>query len=153
MGAGPAGCELSQTLQRLGAEVALLDRGPHILSREDEDAARMVEQSMMRDEVRVLTELTVIRVECRRRDKVLTLDQGGVRAETVVDEILVGTGRAPKRKRARARSGRRRLGRGARSHSRRPNAHDQPPDLCCGRRRFALQIHSHFRRDSANRHS
>jgi len=50
---------------------------------------------MMRDEVRVLTEVTVIRVECRSSDKVLTLDQGGVRAETVVDEILVGAGRAP----------------------------------------------------------
>jgi pyruvate/2-oxoglutarate dehydrogenase complex dihydrolipoamide dehydrogenase (E3) component len=31
LGAGPIGCELSQTFQRLGASVTLLERGPHIL--------------------------------------------------------------------------------------------------------------------------
>ena len=95
VGAGPVGCELSQTLQRLGAEVTLLERGPHILSREDEDAARIVEESIVRDGVRLLTEVTVRRVECRGGDKVLTLDQSGVPAEAVVDEILLGAGRAP----------------------------------------------------------
>ncbi len=95
IGAGPVGCELSQTLQRLGAEVTLLERGPHILSREDEDAARMVEQSLMRDGVRLLTQVTVSRVECRAGDKVLTLDQSGVAVEAVVDEILLTAGRTP----------------------------------------------------------
>ena len=95
IGAGPVGCELSQTLQRLGAEVTLLERGPHILSREDEDAARMVGQSLMRDGVRLLTQVTVSRVECRGGDKVLTLDQSGVAVEAVVDEILLSAGRTP----------------------------------------------------------
>src|SRR5260370_4429801 len=95
VGAGPVGCELSQTLQRLGAEVTLLERGPHILSREDQDAARMVEQSLVRDGVRLLTEVTVRRVECRGGDKVLTLDQSGVAGETLGDDIYFCARRTP----------------------------------------------------------
>ena len=95
LGAGPIGCELSQTLRRFGAEVTLLERGPHILPREDEEAARLVEQAILRDGARLLTKAMVKRVERRGGEKVLTLDQSGKPAELVVDEILVGAGRVP----------------------------------------------------------
>jgi pyruvate/2-oxoglutarate dehydrogenase complex dihydrolipoamide dehydrogenase (E3) component len=95
LGAGPMGCEMSQTFQRLGAEVTLLARGPHILPREDEDAAELVEESMRRDGVQVVTEVTVRQAERRGYEKVLTLDHGGKRSELAVDEILVGAGRVP----------------------------------------------------------
>src|SRR5262249_10795306 len=95
LGAGPIGCEMSQTLQRLGAEVTLLASGPHILPREDEDAAGLVEQSIRRDGVRFLTEVTVGQVERRGREKVLTFKQGSTAAELIVNEILVGAGRVP----------------------------------------------------------
>ena len=152
LGAGPIGCELSQTLRRFGAEVTLLERGPHILPREDEEAARLVEQAILRDGARLLTKAMVKRVERRGGEKVLTLDQSGKPAELVVDEILVGGPRA-QRHRARARSGRRRVRRNARRQSRRPDAHDQSADLCRRRRRLALQVYSHFRRNSTNRYS
>ncbi len=95
LGAGPVGCELSQTLRRFGAEVTLIERGPHILPREDEEAARLVERAIVRDGVRLLTKATVKRVEGCGGEKVLTLDQSGKLAELVVDEILVGMGRLP----------------------------------------------------------
>jgi pyruvate/2-oxoglutarate dehydrogenase complex dihydrolipoamide dehydrogenase (E3) component len=95
IGAGPIGCELSQTLSRFGAEVTLLERGPHILPREDEEAARLVEQAILRDGARLLTEATVKRVEGRGGEKMLTVDQSGEPAELAVDEILVGAGRVP----------------------------------------------------------
>ena len=95
LGAGPIGCEISQTFQRFGAEVTLLARGPLILPREDEDAAELVEASMRRDGVQVVTEVTVRQVERRGHEKVLTLDHGSTRLELAVDEILVGAGRTP----------------------------------------------------------
>jgi pyruvate/2-oxoglutarate dehydrogenase complex dihydrolipoamide dehydrogenase (E3) component len=95
LGAGPLGCEMSQTFQRFGAEVTLLAREPHILPREDEDAARLVEQSMRRDGVQVVTEATVRQVERRGCEKVLTLDHGSRWPDLAVDEILVGVGRVP----------------------------------------------------------
>ncbi|MGB6563018.1 MAG: FAD-dependent oxidoreductase, partial [Candidatus Binataceae bacterium] len=82
-------------LRRFGAEVTLLERGPHILPREDEEAARLVEQAILRDGARLLTKAMVKRVERRGGEKVLTLDQSGKPAELVVDEILVGAGRVP----------------------------------------------------------
>lgn len=95
LGAGPIGSEISQTFQRFGAEVTLLARGPHILPREDEDAVRLVEQSMRRDEVRLVTEVTVRQVERRGHEKVLSLDHGRTRSELMVDEVLVCVGRVP----------------------------------------------------------
>jgi pyruvate/2-oxoglutarate dehydrogenase complex dihydrolipoamide dehydrogenase (E3) component len=95
LGAGPIGCELAQALRRFGAEVTLLERGPHILPREDEDAARLVEQAIRRDGARVLTKAVVRGIECRGDEKVLTVDQSGEPGELVVDAILVGAGRVP----------------------------------------------------------
>ena len=91
LGAGPIGCELSQTLRRFGAEVILLDRGPHILPREDEEAARLVEQAIVRDGARLLTKAMIKRVERRGGEKVLTLDQSGKPAELVVGYCLGGS--------------------------------------------------------------
>jgi pyruvate/2-oxoglutarate dehydrogenase complex dihydrolipoamide dehydrogenase (E3) component len=42
IGAGPIGCEMAQTFQRLGSGVVLLHRNDHILDREDADAAEIV---------------------------------------------------------------------------------------------------------------
>ena len=95
LGAGPIGCELSQTLRRFGAEVTLLERGPHILPREDEEAARIVEHAILRDGARLLTEARIKGVERRGDEKVLTIYQGSKQVELVVDEILVGAGRVP----------------------------------------------------------
>jgi pyruvate/2-oxoglutarate dehydrogenase complex dihydrolipoamide dehydrogenase (E3) component len=86
---------MSQTFQRFGAEVTLLTRGPQILPREDEDAARLVEQSMRRDGVRVVTDVTVRQVVRRGHEKVFTLDHGSRTSELAVDEILVAAGRVP----------------------------------------------------------
>ncbi len=95
LGAGPVGCELSQALRRFGAEVTLIERGPHILPREDEDAARLVEQAILRDGTRLSTNATVKGVERRGDEKVLTFAQSNEPSDLVVDEILVGAGRLP----------------------------------------------------------
>ena len=73
IGAGPVGCELSQTLQRLGAEVTLLEReSPYPVARRrrrraDSGGVDSARRSAAADQV------TERRVECRGGDKVLTL--------------------------------------------------------------------------------
>ncbi|MBI1173562.1 SidA/IucD/PvdA family monooxygenase [bacterium] len=57
LGGGPIGCELAQALQRLGAQVTLIQRGPHLLPREDDDASSLVRAALEADGVRVLTEM------------------------------------------------------------------------------------------------
>jgi pyruvate/2-oxoglutarate dehydrogenase complex dihydrolipoamide dehydrogenase (E3) component len=96
IGAGPIGCELAQAFQRLGSQVVVLHDSPHVLNREDADAAEIVQRALVREGVAL--ELAV-RVGAARRDgsdKLLTVFRAGSTIEEIVrvDEILVGAGRA-----------------------------------------------------------
>ena len=94
IGAGPIGAELAQALCRLGSEVTLLEMADRILVREDPDAAAIVQASMIRDGVNLVVNCGVQRVERTDAGKVIHFTCGGERS-VVVDEILVGAGRAP----------------------------------------------------------
>ena len=95
IGAGPLGCELAQTFQRLGSQVSILEVSPQVLSREDPDAARMVESSMLKDGVELLLSCDIKKVEKTGEGKVLSLECAGQPKQLVVDEILIGVGRVP----------------------------------------------------------
>jgi pyruvate/2-oxoglutarate dehydrogenase complex dihydrolipoamide dehydrogenase (E3) component len=97
IGAGPIGCELAQAFARLGSEVTLLHDSPHVLNREDAAAAEIVQQTFVREGIRLVLGATIERVvRAVSGDKVLTYRGGdGARGEVSVDEILVGAGRAP----------------------------------------------------------
>jgi pyruvate/2-oxoglutarate dehydrogenase complex dihydrolipoamide dehydrogenase (E3) component len=91
IGAGPIGCELAQTFRRFGSQVTLLEMMPQILTREDREAAKLIEAALVHDGVRIVTECKIARVEKRAAEKVLVTGS----EEIVADEILIGAGRAP----------------------------------------------------------
>ena len=95
IGGGPIGCELAQALRRLGAEVTLLEALPHVLAREDRDAAEAVEAALRRDGVAIADGCAILRVERRGGDKILRIEAGRAQSEIAVDEIIVGVGRTP----------------------------------------------------------
>ena len=95
IGAGPIGCELAQAFRRFGAEVTLLEVMPQILTREDRDAAKLIESALIRDGVRIVTNCKISRVEKRGAAKVLVTGSEAGREEIAADEILIGAGRAP----------------------------------------------------------
>jgi len=96
IGAGPIGCELAQTFRRLGSEVTILERADQILVREDPDAAGVLQQAMARDGVEMVFGCEIARVERDGDAKVLHVtDRDGSPRRLVVDEVLVGAGRAP----------------------------------------------------------
>lgn len=95
IGGGPIGCELAQAFRRFGSEVTVLEVLPKILLREDPDAAKIVENAMRRDGVRLLTNCTIQRVEKRAAERVLIVKDGAGTQEVFSDAILVGAGRAP----------------------------------------------------------
>lgn len=96
IGAGPIGCELAQSFQRLGSEVTIYERMDQILVREDPDAARIVQEQIEADGVNMLFGTSLNRIETRGTEKVVHLTTAdGQEVEHVVDEILVGAGRAP----------------------------------------------------------
>jgi len=95
IGAGPIGCELAQSFQRLGSRVTLLEMAPQILVREDPDAAEIVQRALAREGVELWLGANLRKAERKGDEKVLHVAVGDRDEQLVVDEILVGAGRAP----------------------------------------------------------
>jgi pyruvate/2-oxoglutarate dehydrogenase complex dihydrolipoamide dehydrogenase (E3) component len=95
IGGGPIGCELAQAFRRLGCEVILFHSASHILNREDSDAAEILQQSFIRDGIRLILDCQTKRVEKKNGEKVIYFQCQGNEEGVAVDEILVGAGRAP----------------------------------------------------------
>jgi len=95
IGAGPIGAELSQSFCRMGSHVTLLEMGPHILGREDPDAAAVVQEALLSEGVNLLLNAKVVRIGVEGPDKIVHVEQEREALQVRVDEILVGIGRAP----------------------------------------------------------
>lgn len=95
IGGGPIGCELAQTFQRLGSQVTLLHQGPHLLEREDADAAEIVQQAFIQAGIHLKLNCQLQRVEVTADGKVLHFTHNGQPGAIAVDEILLGAGRTP----------------------------------------------------------
>ncbi|HIF9211287.1 dihydrolipoyl dehydrogenase [Photobacterium damselae] len=63
LGGGPIGCELAQSFARLGTKVTLVEMAPQLLIREDSDAAKLVQDSLIADGVDIKLEHKAMRFE------------------------------------------------------------------------------------------
>lgn len=99
IGGGPIGCELGQSLARLGAQVTLLEMA-RLLPKDDADAAQVVAEAMAADGVALRTGVQVRRVEQVAGGKRIVFapaaaDEGQDEQHVDVDEILLAVGRQP----------------------------------------------------------
>src|SRR3954451_9795476 len=93
LGGGPVGCELSQAFARLDCQVTQVEQAG-LMSREDEDAVRLVETALREDGIRVLTQTRAIRCERNGADQRVIVRRGDGTEEGVpFDAILCATGR------------------------------------------------------------
>jgi pyruvate/2-oxoglutarate dehydrogenase complex dihydrolipoamide dehydrogenase (E3) component len=95
IGGGPIGCELAQSFQRLGCDVVLFHRGAHILNKEDVDAAEIVQQTFIQEQIRLVLNCQLQQVKTTANGKTIEFSVDGKADTTTVDEILVGAGRVP----------------------------------------------------------
>ena len=96
IGGGPIGAEMSQAFARFGSNVTVFVRGPGILSREDPEAAAIVEKQFRRDGVNVVTNSKDQHIESADEGKIrVTGVSNGEPYDVVVDQLLVAVGRAP----------------------------------------------------------
>jgi pyruvate/2-oxoglutarate dehydrogenase complex dihydrolipoamide dehydrogenase (E3) component len=93
IGAGPIGCELAQAFQRFGSKVSLLEAREQILSREDPQAASVVQEAFVRDGVDLVLGCKISGIEKRGEKKLILFEDGC--SDLEVEEILVGAGRTP----------------------------------------------------------
>ena len=94
IGGGPIGVELAQAFRRLGASVTVLQRGPHLLPRDDLDLIAIIERTFADEGIDVCYETETAAVRVEDGTKVLQLT-GKYTGELRVDQILVAVGRTP----------------------------------------------------------
>jgi len=95
IGAGPLGCELAQAFARFGSKVYLIEKMHGIMPPEDDEAAEIVKQSLLRDGIQIVCCGKNLQVARDENGKRLSVHSHGEDYELNVDEILVGAGRTP----------------------------------------------------------
>ena len=96
LGGGYVGLEFGQLFRRLGSEVTIVQRGPQLLGREDEDVAEEVAKILREDGIEVLLNTEAVRVE-RAGDATINLTVRGPDGERVLTgtRLLAAAGREP----------------------------------------------------------
>ncbi len=91
IGGGPIGVELAQAFHRLGSTVTVLQRGPHLIPRDDAEMIDMLECQFAEEGIDVRLDTRLRAVHREGGDTVLTLNDGELR----VDKVLCAVGRVP----------------------------------------------------------
>ena len=95
VGSGPIGSEMAQSFARFGSEVFLFEMSDHILSREDADAAAVVQEQFVKDGVNLVLDAKDMELASSGEQISVKVVQNGVPNETIVDQLLIAVGRAP----------------------------------------------------------
>lgn len=96
IGGGPIGTEMAWAHRQLGSEVTVVEGGPCILGKDDPDMSAVVQQSMVEDGVRFVTNSKVTRIEkAPGGNKRLVVESDGREQVIEADQLLVATGRQP----------------------------------------------------------
>jgi len=90
LGGGPIGSELGQALSRFGVKVTLLEKSSHILSKDDEDSAAIVETALRLEGIDIKTSSKAERIERLNGKNRIFLENGEF---LDADKILVAAGR------------------------------------------------------------
>ncbi len=95
IGGGPIGCEMAQAFRRLGSHVSLIDMADHILSREDADAAAIVQDAFRKDGVDLVLSAKIKSVRREGEKRIVVVEHEGAEREIRSDQLLLSVGRAP----------------------------------------------------------
>ncbi|EAU53719.1 Pyruvate/2-oxoglutarate dehydrogenase complex dihydrolipoamide dehydrogenase (E3) component and related enzyme [Mariprofundus ferrooxydans PV-1] len=93
LGGGPIGCELAQSMARLGSHVTQIEMAPRIMAREDEEVSALARAALERDGVRVLTGYKALRCEVKEGRKLIVVEHDGEELAIEFDELLCAVGR------------------------------------------------------------
>ena len=93
LGGGPVGVEMAQAVRRLGGEVALVEGGEHLLSREPAPLGEAVGEALRREGIELMLGVHATAARREGGDYVLELDDG---TALHGDRLLVATGRRPR---------------------------------------------------------
>lgn len=93
LGGGPIGCELAQSMARLGSQVTQIEMAPRIMIREDEEVSQLAQASLEADGVVVLAGHQALRCELEDGRKFIVVAHAGQERRIEFDVLLCAVGR------------------------------------------------------------
>jgi len=95
VGGSYIGLEFAQMYRRFGSEVTVIEKGPHLLWREDEDVCTAIEDIFAKEAIAIRTQAECIRFEPRGRDIAAGVNCVSGEPEVVGSHVLLAVGRRP----------------------------------------------------------
>ena len=95
-GGGATGTELAEFFANLGVGVIVMERGPHLLPREDEEIANIITEHLTKDlGVNVIANSKVLQITEDNLSKIVIFMSGSGKKMVRVDSIIIATGSEP----------------------------------------------------------
>jgi pyruvate/2-oxoglutarate dehydrogenase complex dihydrolipoamide dehydrogenase (E3) component len=95
LGGGYIGLEFGQKYRRFGSDVTIIELGPCLARREDEDVSEAIAGFLAKEGIKVRPKASCLSVRKQGSDIVLTVDCDGTSEEMRGSHLLVATGRRP----------------------------------------------------------
>jgi pyruvate/2-oxoglutarate dehydrogenase complex dihydrolipoamide dehydrogenase (E3) component len=95
LGGSYVGLEFGQTYRRFGSEVTVIEGGPRLIGREDEDVSQAVADFLKEEGIDVRVGGKVVGVEKQGNSIAVKVDTAGRSSQVVGTHLLVATGRRP----------------------------------------------------------
>jgi pyruvate/2-oxoglutarate dehydrogenase complex dihydrolipoamide dehydrogenase (E3) component len=95
LGGSYVGLEFAQAYRRFGSDVTVIELGPRLISREDEDVSRAVADFLNDEGIDVRVDSKVVSLQKQGNAIAVTVESGGKSSQIVGTHVLVAIGRRP----------------------------------------------------------
>jgi pyruvate/2-oxoglutarate dehydrogenase complex dihydrolipoamide dehydrogenase (E3) component len=95
LGGSYVGLEFAQAYRRFGSEVTVIEHGPRLISREDEDVSQAVAGFLKEEGIDVRVNSAIVGVETKGKAIVAKVESTGRVSQITGSHLLVATGRRP----------------------------------------------------------
>jgi pyruvate/2-oxoglutarate dehydrogenase complex dihydrolipoamide dehydrogenase (E3) component len=95
VGSSYIGLEFGQMFRRFGAKVTIVEKGPRLIAREDEEVSATIKDIVEREGIEVRLSAECIRFESRENGVLVGLDCSSGAREVVGSHVLLAVGRRP----------------------------------------------------------
>ena len=95
LGGGPIGCELAQALARFGVRVTIVQKGPRLLPKEDQEVSAFMQKRLEGEGITVLTEAELKAVKPSGSGLSASIARAGATHDEEFSALLLAAGRTP----------------------------------------------------------
>ncbi len=95
LGGSYIGLEFAQTYRRFGSKVTVIEFGPRLIAREDEDVSHAIADFLEEEAIDVLVDSRMVSVEKQGNSIAAKVESGGRMSQITGTHLLVATGRRP----------------------------------------------------------